>query len=199
VKRSLLLIIVFLGSLGAIMLPGVAHAGIDPSKPNIIIILTDDQTINTLQQMTNVQGLAASGTTFTNAFVSNPLCCPSRSTILTGLYSGHTGVWTNGDEAVPSHGGYAAFTQNGNEPRTIAYHLSTDLGYRTGLYGKYLNNYAPAPGAEGPPVISGWTDVHVFASPTAYYNYGLTDGTFNTDGTTTRSSTAATRASTRQT
>ncbi|MEA2580204.1 MAG: hypothetical protein QOE83_1096 [Actinomycetota bacterium] len=182
-KRSLLTIVAFSTLLGALAPPGVARAGLDPSKPNIIVILTDDQSINTLQQMTNVQGLAASGTTFTNAFVSNPLCCPSRSTILTGLFSGHTGVWTNGDDAPPADGGYAAFTQNGNETRTLAYHLSTDLGYRTGLYGKYLNEYVAAPGAQGVPSISGWTDVHAFTSPVGYYDYELTDGILNTDGT----------------
>ena len=114
--------------------------------PNIVIILTDDQVIGTLQKMPNVQELAATGTTFTNAFISNPLCCPSRSTILTGLSSGHTGVWTNADGSdanADQVGGYHAFTDNGNETRTIPYYLHTRLGYDTGLYGKYFNHYDP--------------------------------------------------------
>ena len=71
-----------------------------PSRPNIVFILTDDQRWDELQYMPNVQDLLQNdGITFTNGFVSNPLCCPARATILTGEYSGHNGVWSNQSKA----------------------------------------------------------------------------------------------------
>lgn len=135
--------------------------------------------------MPNVNALAASGTTFSNAFIPNPTCCPSRSTILTGLQSGHTGVWTNGGaiDGEPA-GGESAFRKSGNESRTLAFYLSTQMGYRTALYGKYLNHYLPKRGAAGPRVVPGWTDFHAFVGGNGkYYDYDLTDGTLNPDGT----------------
>jgi len=109
-----------------------------PSRPNIVFILTDDQRWDELQYMPNVQSqLLQKGIHFDNGFVSNPLCCPARASILTGLYSGENGVWAN----KPSiHGGYAVFEQNGLENHTIATVLHSD-GYYTGLIGKYLNGY----------------------------------------------------------
>src|SRR5438270_5663509 len=57
-------------------------------KPNIVLILSDDQTVSEMSHMPTVGSeLAGKGVTFRNAFVVNPLCCPSRTTILTGKYS----------------------------------------------------------------------------------------------------------------
>ena len=72
--------------------------------------------------------LVRKGVTFTNAFVVNPLCCPSRASLLTGLYSHSTGVYTNG-----------GFT-NFKDTSTLATWLRR-AGYRTGFFGKYLNGY----------------------------------------------------------
>jgi N-acetylglucosamine-6-sulfatase len=117
-------------------------------RPNIIIILSDDQTLDSLPHdppvMPYLQGAVQDPseywTTFTNAFLSTPLCCPSRATILTGEYSHHTGVRTNYDGA------------NLDESSTIATWLH-DSGYRTGLIGKYLNGY---PFGHSPYVPVGW-------------------------------------------
>ena len=63
---------------------------------NIVLILTDDQRFDTLWAMPTVQSqLVAKGIEFTKGYVSNAVCCPSRSTILTGQYSHLTGVYTN--------------------------------------------------------------------------------------------------------
>jgi N-acetylglucosamine-6-sulfatase len=107
------------------------------TRPNIIVILTDDQRWDTLWSMPNVERLLVRhGVTFTNSFVSDSLCCPSRASILTGNYAHTTGVWDNH----PPNGGAPQFREKGDEHSTIATWLHAD-GYDTGLFGKYLNSY----------------------------------------------------------
>jgi arylsulfatase A-like enzyme len=111
-------------------------------RPSIVFILTDDQRWDTLRAMPEVQrDLVRHGVTFADAFVDDSLCCPSRSSILTGLTVSHTGVWLNR----PPLGGFPAF----HDASTVATWLH-GAGYRTGLFGKYLNRY---PGGYVPP---GW-------------------------------------------
>lgn len=133
------------------------------NPPNIVLILTDDQRADTLKYMPIVrQALGNHGVTFTNAYVVNPVCCPSRSTILTGLYSHSTGVYTN-----DLFGGFAAF----DDDSTIATWLH-DAGYRTGLFGKYLNGYETE---YTPPGWDRWFATHGSGD---YYNYeASSDGT----------------------
>jgi arylsulfatase A-like enzyme len=85
--------------------------------------------------------LAKEGVTFENAFVSHPICCPSRSTILTGLYDHNHGVKSNS----PPGGGFQKFRDEGQEENTIAARLQEE-GYRTTLFGKYLNGSTEAGG-----------------------------------------------------
>src|SRR5436190_24324364 len=90
-----LLLVVLLAALGAGIgidrIASVRRANAQPqpeAKPNIVLLLTDDQRWNTLWAMPNVQRLLADhGVTFRNGFVVNSLCCPSRASILTGRYS----------------------------------------------------------------------------------------------------------------
>jgi arylsulfatase A-like enzyme len=118
--------------------------------PNIVLILTDDQRWDSLWAMPRVEhDLVAHGVTFTNAFVVNSLCCPSRASILTGRYSHGTGVYTNG----PPLGGAEAF-----DPRLSIATVLHRRGYRTALIGKYLNDYG---GNQVPP---GWDEWDVFNS-----------------------------------
>src|SRR3712207_4133987 len=62
-----------------------------PERPNVILILADDLDARLLEDhpesYPNIQKLAAGGTSFESAFVSDPLCCPSRATILRGQYA----------------------------------------------------------------------------------------------------------------
>ena len=59
-----------------------------PEPPNIVFILTDDQDVESIKYMPQVRSLLAEqGTTFENAFVTDPLCCPSRATFLRGQYA----------------------------------------------------------------------------------------------------------------
>jgi len=82
---------------------GSVHAPRAQSRPNVVVLMTDDQTLASLRVMSGVRSqLAAAGTTFDNAFVEDSLCCPSRSTFLTGQYAHNHTVMGN---AMPQ-GGY---------------------------------------------------------------------------------------------
>jgi N-acetylglucosamine-6-sulfatase len=111
---------------------------------NVVLILTDDQVVNTLQWMPNVESdLVSHGVTFSNAFDNNPLCCPTRSTIMTGLTSGHNGVWSNGPGmgyTGPPAGGFTGFVYHNDQNHQIFGWLH-NAGYQTALIGKFLNGY----------------------------------------------------------
>src|SRR5829696_9383909 len=66
------------------------------AKPNTVFILADDMRKDDLRYMPKTRSaLGDKGMSFSNAFVSNALCCPTRATIMRGQYSHNTGVWTN--------------------------------------------------------------------------------------------------------
>ncbi|MFI7636139.1 sulfatase-like hydrolase/transferase [Nonomuraea sp. NPDC049400] len=112
-------------------------AAAKPQQPNIIIIiiifLVDDMSADLLAYMDTVRGLADDGTMFSNYYVSNSLCCPSRASMFTGQFPHNTGVATNKNS---DRGGYKAFAPH--ESRTYAVALE-QAGYRTGYLGKYIN------------------------------------------------------------
>ena len=106
----------------------------EASSPNVLLVLTDDQDIASLGRMDKLQGqLVAQGTRFSNAFVTVPLCCPSRASILRGQYEHNHGVASNVR-------GWQTFRNSGREADTVATWLD-DTGYFTGYVGKYLNGY----------------------------------------------------------
>ncbi|MDP9380112.1 MAG: sulfatase [Chloroflexota bacterium] len=107
------------------------------TKPNILFVLTDDMNTSDLRYMPKTRRLLADqGTKFTNAFVTNSLCCPSRATILRGQYSHNHKIWGNFSPL----GGFQKFRDLGREKSTIATWLD-GAGYNTILIGKYLNGY----------------------------------------------------------
>jgi N-acetylglucosamine-6-sulfatase len=142
-----------------------AHAQ-TPGRPNIVLILTDDQRFDSLHVMPEVQRLLVRrGMSFKRAIVPNPLCCPSRATILTGRFSHTTGVYANG----APNGGWTAFQPSESDTIATALH---DVGYRTALIGKYLNGY----GGEAAYVPPGWDRWIAFSQRNArYYNYTMFD------------------------
>ena len=142
------------------------ESSIGPERPNIVLILTDDQRRDTLRYMPIVRRLLVRhGITFTNGYVVNPVCCPSRTSILTGLYSHSTGVYTNHRP----NGGFFAFH---NDDSTIATWLQA-AGYRTGLFGKYLNQYG-----HDPYVPPGWDRWFATHRNGGYYDYeAISDAT----------------------
>jgi hypothetical protein len=114
--------------------PGAPARPPPPGSPSFIFVLTDDLSVNLVQYMPHVLKLQQQGTTFTNYFVTDSLCCPSRSSIFTGRYPHDTGIFRNtGDD-----GGYLEFLRRGHERETFAVALSA-AGYRSAMIGKYLN------------------------------------------------------------
>jgi arylsulfatase A-like enzyme len=135
-------------------------------RPNFVVIMTDDQTVESLRVMPYVQALLVDqGVLFERSFSSFPLCCPSRSTYLTGQYSHNHEVHGN----TPPYGGYASLDHTNTLPVWL-----DDAGYRTTHVGKYLNGYGNTNPNEVPP---GWDDWQGLVDPTTYrmYNYTIND------------------------
>lgn len=134
--------------------------------PNVVFVLTDDLSWDLVSQMPAVERMRREGATFTNFVVSDSLCCSSRATILTGALPHNTHVLGN----VAPAGGYPAFAAHGDPLRSFALGLQR-AGYRTGFFGKYLNQYAPL----GDPVDPGWD--RWWASSNGYrgYDYEVSD------------------------
>ncbi|HET7480355.1 MAG TPA: sulfatase [Rubrobacteraceae bacterium] len=118
------------------------------SKPNIILILTDDMRADDLKFTPRTQNLlGGGGVTFKNAFVTDSICCPSRSTILRGQYAHNHSILSN---HYPLGSGIK-FRELGRDNSTVATWLHSS-GYRTGLFGTYLKFY------DGSYVPPGWDD-----------------------------------------
>ena len=152
-------------------------------QPNIVFILADDLDLTSYTDPAKFPKFNAlmteQGTTFSNYFVTDSLCCPSRSSILRGEYVHNHGVHGN----VPPKGGFEHFHELGNENSTIATWMHA-AGYHTGLLGKYLNGY-PSTVARTyvPPGWDDWVSPSG-GNPYAEYNYQLNDnGTLVRHGT----------------
>jgi N-acetylglucosamine-6-sulfatase len=160
-----------------------AKAQTVPARPNFVFILTDDMRKDDLQYMPKTKALLQStGKTFQDAFVSNALCCPSRSTIMRGQYAHNTGVWSNSstDSSSTTSGGWQTYQKAGNEADNVATRLQA-AGYKTALFGKYLNRYTNT--TYKPPGWDRW-----FASFSSgdlhYFDYDVNDqGTIRHYGT----------------
>jgi len=138
-------------------------------RPNFILINLDDARADGIDRMPVVQSvLAGEGVTFEHSFTPNAECCPSRASILTGLYAvNHRTLNVFG-----TVGGAKRFRENGADRETIAVWLR-DAGYRTGLFGKYLNLYSdPTEGDRGPDgtfyLPPGWDRWWAMISPEGY-------------------------------
>lgn len=153
------------GRLLLVLLIVAAHAALvaQPAgarQPDVVVILTDDQRADTLWAMPHVRDLAKQGVRFANAFVPVSMCCPSRTSLLTGRYSHSTGIWGN---RIP-FGGFHVF----DDSDTLATRLD-DAGYQTALIGKYLHQY------DGSRVPPGWDRWFAFVHGGDYYRYYALD------------------------
>ncbi|MGZ5323379.1 MAG: sulfatase family protein [Solirubrobacterales bacterium] len=139
-------------------------------RPNIVLVMSDDQAAETQRFMPRTNDLLGrGGVTFTNNFVSYPLCCPSRATWLTGQYAHNHGIRGN----QPPAGGYSKLDKSTTLPVWLR-----RSGYYTGHIGKFLNGYGnTSPDTEVPPGWSEWygalDDPDAFTGGT-YTMYGYT-------------------------
>jgi arylsulfatase A-like enzyme len=130
------------------------------SRPNVLIIVTDDQREGFRVMPQARHWLKKGGTYFDNAFVTTPLCCPSRASIFTGRYTHNHHVTSNDGE-------------DGNlvQQSTLQYYLRR-AGYETALFGKYLNAWDIT---QPPPYF----DRYALTVRSHFY----ADGTWNVNGT----------------
>jgi arylsulfatase A-like enzyme len=158
--RLLTVALVFTSLLAEGTLSSQHAEGQAAATPNILIIVTDDQRSG-LDVMPATRNLfRAGGTDYSNAFITTPLCCPSRSSIFTGRYAHNHGVTGNGGQVEANLGQHT----------TIQHYLQR-AGYHTGLFGKYLNGW---PLDEPPPFFDEWA----VAATSSYY-----DAEWNVNGT----------------
>jgi N-acetylglucosamine-6-sulfatase len=136
------------------------------TRPNIVFILTDDLSLDLVQYMPHVVKMQQEGATFANYFVTDSLCCPSRSSIFTGRFPHDTGIFRN----TGNDGGFQAFHSRHEEQSTFATALSA-AGYRTAMLGKYLNGYKP----KNDPPEPGWTLWGVAGNGYPGFNYDFSD------------------------
>ena len=162
-ERAWFSVVVVLVAAAALCAGSVAAAPRPDKRPNVVVIMTDDQTVESLRVMKNVKRLlVARGATFENSFVSFALCCPSRATFLTGQYAHNHGVLSN----KPPWGGYETLDGSNTLPVWLK-----QAGYETILVGKYLNGYGDLDPREIPP---GWTEWQGAVNNSAYQFYGYT-------------------------
>ncbi len=150
---------------------GAMHDG----RPNILVVMTDDEALTDVSAMPNVKRLlAAQGTTFADAVDSFPLCCPARATFITGQYAHNHGV----------RGNFYPFGWYGMKHRgNILPAWLQRSGYRTALIGKWLNGYgaldAHGEVPKGFDIWRGLLDVSAYD----YYNFVMNrNGTLKTWG-----------------
>ena len=132
-------------------------------RPNVVVLMTDDQTVSDLEAMPRTGALlGAGGVTFDRFYVSYPLCCPSRATFLSGQYAHNHNVLG----LHPPTGGYGRFDAFESLPVWLQ-----RAGYHTAHIGKYLNGYGTDTPAHPPP---GWSDWYGSVDDSTYRMWGFT-------------------------
>ena len=160
---------------------GTRASAAEPSSPSFVVIQTDDQTLDglyaaaraypgaplTRAMPSTLDLIAKKGITFNRYYVSYPLCCPSRVSLLTGRYAHNHNVRGN----VSPNGGYTGFSFRGAYSHNLATWLQAD-GYHTVHLGKFLNGYGEEPWDNGTTVPPGWDswDTILDVDRTHYYS-----------------------------
>jgi arylsulfatase A-like enzyme len=143
----------------AIQIPMASPSSGANRRPNILIIVTDDQR-GGLQVMPSTQRwIKNRGVRFRDAFVTTPLCCPSRASILTGRYAHNHHVFSKVGE------------RDLIQESTVEYYLQ-QAGYETAMFGKYLNGWDLT---QPPPYF----DQFAMTNTSRHYYNGI----FNVNGT----------------
>jgi N-acetylglucosamine-6-sulfatase len=152
-----------LGSVAGLTGDRATAAAAAGGRPNIILVVTDDQTLASFTPAVmprTFRRVVKPGTTFSDAIVTTPLCCPARATMLTGQYGHNNGILAN-DPGWPSLAG-----RNNTLPTWLR-----RAGYRTAHVGKWLHHYGEQ--TEGRNAVApGWREWDTFLTP-KYYDYRL--------------------------
>ena len=150
------------------LVPACQGQTVQKQKPNIIYILADDLGYGDLScygqkhfQTPNIDKMAREGMLFTRHYAGCTVCAPSRSSLMTGLTTGHTPVRGN-----------LEMTEEGQWPlpaNTITIpKLLKEAGYVTGAFGKWGLGY---PGSEGDPNKQGFDEFYGFNCQRMAHNY----------------------------
>lgn len=161
-KKSVvaLLVVVAVGAIGLSLSSEASHPPLAADdRPNILLIITDDQPLHLGFAMKKSRNWLRSGTTFKRAVITTPQCCPARATIVTGQYAHNHGVKE------------LDLIGNLDQETTIQYELD-EAGYETGFYGKFFNHW---PISDAPPHF----DDYAIAKNT---RTAYKDGLWNVDG-----------------
>jgi len=138
------------------------------NKPNIIYILADDLGYGDLScygqkkfKTPNIDRLASRGMLFTQHYSGSTVCAPSRSTLMTGMHTGHTAV--RGNKEIQPEGQYPI----PDSTYTIA-EMFKEKGYTTGAFGKWGLGF---PGSTGDPVKQGFDTFYGYNCQRLGHNY----------------------------
>lgn len=137
-------------------------------KPNIIYLIADDAGYGDLScygqknfNTPNIDRLAAEGMMFTAHYSGSTVCAPSRSSLLTGLHTGHTFI--RGNKEVKPEGQYPI----PSDIKLLPEYLK-EAGYTTGGFGKWGLGY---PGSEGAPENHGFDEWFGYNCQRLAHNY----------------------------
>jgi N-acetylglucosamine-6-sulfatase len=150
----------------ALSSPALAGEAEELPQPNIVVVMTDDQTLSSFTAETmprTFDSIVEAGTSFENFAVTTPLCCPSRAGFYTGQY-GHN------SEVLANNPGYAQL----EDRRNVLPVWLRGAGYRTAFVGKFMHGYEdvvadpvqPAPG------FREWYGLQI---PNRYYRYDYSE------------------------
>jgi len=137
---------------GSALLPCSGDLLAEPvDKPNIILIVADDMdyagigaTGGKNTQTPNIDSIAKNGVNFSQAYVSIPVCGPSRVAVLTGRYQDRVGFLTNDGPDVPENFGLPS-------SEILIPEMLDSSGYTSGMVGKWHLGFKPdmVPTAQG--------------------------------------------------
>ncbi|KAI9002079.1 alkaline-phosphatase-like protein [Hyaloraphidium curvatum] len=139
---------------------------VNKPRPNFVIVLVDDMdlmmgSLDVLPKIRKV--LREEGTEFRNHFVTCSVCCPSRMSLLTGMFA-HS---TNFTDVVAPGGGWERMFKLGLTDISLPKYLN-DAGYTTAFFGKLVNQYLPRNFQLVPP---GWDLFDSLVNPWMYNFY----------------------------
>jgi arylsulfatase A-like enzyme len=163
--------------------PRVYAQGAGPNKPHVVVFMIDDLDQKTFSLLVNSgrlpnikKHLVDRGVIFDNSFAGDSICCPSRATFFTGQYVHNHGVL----DVTKGVGYLFPFdkTGQGGEQTLLPVWLQNS-GYKTALFGKYMNGYGVTDGGNPARIPKGWNKWLAFYSNSTYnvYNYN-----YNEDG-----------------